>query len=53
MYIFPAIDLIDGKAVRLRKGDYNEVTVYSDSPAEVAASFEQKGARFLPSLPPA
>ena len=47
MYIFPAIDLIDGKAVRLRKGDYNEVTVYSDSPAEVAASFEEKGARFL------
>ena len=47
MYIFPAIDLIDGKAVRLRKGDYNEVTVYSDSPADVAASFEQKGARFL------
>ena len=47
MYIFPAIDLIDGKAVRLRKGDYNEVTVYSDSPADVAASFEEKGARFL------
>ena len=47
MYIFPAIDLIDGKAVRLRKGDYNEVTVYSDSPADVAAGFEQKGARFL------
>ena len=47
MYIFPAIDLIDGKAVRLRKGDYNEVTVYSDSPSDVAAGFEQKGARFL------
>ena len=47
MYIFPAIDLIGGKAVRLRKGDYNEVTVYSDSPAEVAESFEKKGARFL------
>ena len=47
MYIFPAIDLIGGKAVRLRKGDYNEVTVYSDNPAEVAEGFEKKGALFL------
>ena len=36
MKIFPAIDLIDGKAVRLKKGDYNEVTVYSDCPPEMA-----------------
>ena len=47
MYIIPAIDLIDGKAVRLKKGDYNKVTVYSDSPAEVAESFERDGAKML------
>ncbi len=47
MYIIPAIDLIGGKAVRLQKGDYNKVTVYSDTPAEVANEFESKGARML------
>ena len=47
MYIIPAIDLIDGKAVRLQKGDYNKVTVYSDTPAEVAESFERDGAKML------
>ncbi|MBE6706583.1 MAG: 1-(5-phosphoribosyl)-5-[(5-phosphoribosylamino)methylideneamino]imidazole-4-carboxamide isomerase [Ruminococcaceae bacterium] len=47
MYIIPAIDLIGGKAVRLQKGDYNKVTVYSDSPAEVAESFERDGAKML------
>lgn len=47
MYIIPAIDLIGGQAVRLKKGDYNEVTVYSDSPAEVAKAFERDGARLL------
>ena len=47
MNIFPAIDLIDGKAVRLFKGDYDQKTVYSDSPLDVAKSFEEKGAEFL------
>lgn len=47
MYIIPAIDLIDGKAVRLVKGDYDKVTVYSDSPADVAESFERDGAKLL------
>ena len=47
MNIFPAIDLIDKKAVRLLKGDYNEVTVYSDSPLSVAKDFESKGAEYL------
>lgn len=47
MNIFPAIDLLSGKAVRLYKGDYNEVTVYSDNPVEVARSFEAEGARFI------
>lgn len=47
MELFPAIDLIGGKAVRLVKGDYAQMTVYSDSPADVAASFERSGAKFL------
>lgn len=47
MYIIPAIDLIGAKAVRLAKGDYDKVTVYSDSPEEVARSFEAAGARLL------
>ncbi len=47
MFIFPAIDLYDGKAVRLLKGDYEKMTVYSDNPAEFAADFEKSGASFL------
>ena len=47
MKIFPAIDLRDGKAVRLYQGDYNQMTVYSDSPVEVAKSFKAKGADCL------
>ncbi len=47
MKIFPAIDLIDGKAVRLYKGDYSQITVYSDDPVGVAVSFADAGARYL------
>ena len=47
MNILPAIDLIGGKAVRLKKGDYNQVTVYNDNPLAVAKSFEEQGASFL------
>ena len=47
MNIFPAIDLYDKKAVRLLKGDYNQMTVYSDNPAEFAKDFESQGAEFL------
>ena len=47
MYLFPAIDLIDGKAVRLVKGDYAKMTVYSDSPVKVAKYFEECGAKYL------
>ena len=47
MNIFPAIDLIDKKAVRLLKGDYDKVTVYSNSPLEVAIEFESQGTEFL------
>lgn len=44
MKIFPAIDLVDGKAVRLFKGDYNQMTVYSDNPVEIVKDFENCGA---------
>lgn len=44
MKIFPAIDLLSGKAVRLYKGDYDKVTVYNDDPSEVALAFERAGA---------
>ena len=47
MLIFPAIDLYGGKAVRLYKGDYQQMTVYSDSPVSVARDFEQKGAKWV------
>ena len=47
MYIFPAIDLYDGKAVRLYKGDYAQMTVYSENPIEIARDFEAAGARFI------
>lgn len=47
MFIFPAIDLVGGKAVRLFKGDYDKMTVYSDSPLSVARDFEEKGAEFI------
>lgn len=47
MEIFPAIDLKDGKVVRLTQGDYDRVDVYSDNPEEIALSFQAKGARNL------
>ncbi len=47
MKIFPAIDLLDGKAVRLKKGDYNEVTVYSDCPPKMAEGFKAAGAEWI------
>ena len=47
MKIFPAIDLRTGKAVRLYQGDYDQMTVYSDSPVDVAKSFKAKGASCL------
>ncbi len=45
--LIPAIDLIDGKCVRLTKGDYGQKTVYSDSPLQMARLFERKGLRRL------
>lgn len=47
MQIFPAIDLYGGKAVRLYKGDYDKMTVYSDQPLSVAQDFENSGANFV------
>lgn len=47
MLIFPAIDLYDGKAVRLYKGDYAQMTVYSDNPLLIAKDFEEKGATWV------
>lgn len=47
MIIYPAIDLYDKKAVRLYKGDYNNMTVYSDNPCEIAADFYSSGARHM------
>ena len=47
MLILPAIDLYEGKAVRLYKGRYEDMTVYSDDPVSVARDFEKKGASFI------
>ncbi len=47
MLIFPAIDLYGGKAVRLYKGDYEQMTVYSDDPASVAEDFRLCGATHM------
>ena len=43
MQVIPAIDLYNGKCVRLHKGNYNEVTVYHDSPVEQAQEFQDAG----------
>lgn len=47
MELFPAIDLRGGKAVRLVQGDYDQMTVYSDQPWEVAQAFRRQGGRNL------
>ena len=44
MILFPAIDLLGGKAVRLYKGDYNQVTVYDEEPVHTARIFKEAGA---------
>ena len=43
MILLPAIDLFEKKAVRLYKGDYENMTVYSENPIEIARDFENKG----------
>ena len=47
MNIFPAIDLYDKKAVRLYKGNYAEMTVYSENPVEIALDFKRCGAKYI------
>ena len=47
MRIIPAIDIIDGKCVRLTKGDYNTKKIYNDNPLEVAKEFEDNGIKYL------
>ena len=47
MQILPAIDIRNGKCVRLQQGDYAQETVYGDSPVEMAKHWEQQGAEFL------
>ena len=51
MYLLPAIDILGGKAVRLAKGDYNQVTVYNDDPVAQARVFEQAGAQWILETP--
>lgn len=43
MHVIPAIDLLDGNVVRLRKGDYEEVTVYNENPLDEARKFKEAG----------
>jgi phosphoribosylformimino-5-aminoimidazole carboxamide ribotide isomerase len=47
MILLPAVDIRDGRAVRLRQGDFDDETVYADDPLEAARSFVEAGARFL------
>ena len=47
MIIYPAIDLIEGKCVRLSQGDYKAKTIYNENPLEVAQSYENAGIRHL------
>jgi phosphoribosylformimino-5-aminoimidazole carboxamide ribotide isomerase len=47
MRIIPAIDIIDGKCVRLTKGDYNTKKIYNENPLEVAKEFEDAGIEYL------
>lgn len=47
MNIYPAIDLYNGKAVRLVRGDYEQMTVYNDDPLSVARDFEAQGAEYI------
>ena len=47
MILYPAIDISEGRAVRLRQGDFDDVTIYQDDPLEAARSWVQAGARYL------
>lgn len=47
MIIYPAIDIKDGKCVRLSQGDFGQVTVFSDTPYEIARQFSNAGAKYI------
>ncbi|WP_367565888.1 1-(5-phosphoribosyl)-5-[(5-phosphoribosylamino)methylideneamino]imidazole-4-carboxamide isomerase [Lacrimispora sp.] len=47
MQLYPAIDLKNGQCVRLKQGEFKEITVYSDAPEEIAALWQSQGATFL------
>ena len=47
MIIFPAIDLFKGQAVRLLRGDYNDMTIYDSEPVNVARKFQEAGAKWI------
>jgi len=47
MFVIPAIDIKDGKCVRLFQGDYSQVTTYDDDPVKIASEFEQQGAELI------
>ena len=47
MKIFPAIDLFDGKAVRLLRGRYEDMTIYSDDPPQIGRDFAAAGAEYI------
>ena len=47
MRIIPAIDIIDGKCVRLTKGDYSTTKIYNENPVEVAKEFADNGIQYL------
>ena len=47
MIVFPAIDIRDGRCVRLMQGDYDQETVYFDSPLKVAEDYEKRGVKYL------
>jgi phosphoribosylformimino-5-aminoimidazole carboxamide ribotide isomerase len=47
MRIIPAIDIIEGKCVRLTQGDYEQIKIYDHDPVSVAQEFERKGAKYL------
>lgn len=47
MIVYPAIDIIDGKCVRLQQGSYSDVTIFGDSPVEMAMKWESQGAQYL------
>lgn len=47
MILYPAIDIKDGKCVRLQKGDFNTTTVYGDDPVEMAKRWEKEGADYI------